>query len=104
MTTKADRIRKLYAAGFSVQEVARIVGCRDEYVRVCARQRADGRRSEIDKRYDNYLRENGDRLAASDAFTRAYHAERKRGYGIADAHRAGNRAKRQTLIRTARHG
>jgi hypothetical protein len=49
--TKADQIRALYATGLSTSEVAERVGCRTEYVRVCARQRKDGGASEIDKRY-----------------------------------------------------
>jgi len=40
--TKADQIRALYAKGYSVREIAGVIGCREEYVRVCARQRANG--------------------------------------------------------------
>jgi hypothetical protein len=40
--TKADQIRDLYAKGYSVKEIAGVIGCREEYVRVCARQRANG--------------------------------------------------------------
>jgi hypothetical protein len=50
--TKADQIRALYATGrLSTSEIAERVGCRVEYVRVCARQRKGGRASEIDRRY-----------------------------------------------------
>ena len=35
--TKADQIRYLYGKGYSVKEIASVVGCRAEYVRVCAR-------------------------------------------------------------------
>ena len=55
--TKADRIRTLYKLGWSVKEIAREVGCRDGYVRVCARQRADGSMSVTDKRYFHANRE-----------------------------------------------
>jgi hypothetical protein len=52
MTTKADQIRALYATGrLSTSEIAERVGCRVEYVRVCARQRKNGEVSEIDRRY-----------------------------------------------------
>jgi hypothetical protein len=36
---KAQRIRELYKAGKSIREIAEIVGCLPEYVRVVARQR-----------------------------------------------------------------
>ena len=36
---KAAQIRKLYAEGKSIKEIAAIIGCRDSYVRICARQR-----------------------------------------------------------------
>ncbi len=48
--TKADRIRELYATGLDVNAIAERVGCRSEYVRVCARQRANGL-SRADKKY-----------------------------------------------------
>ena len=40
--SKAGRIRDLYEVGLSVQEIAAVVECKEEYVRVCARQRKDG--------------------------------------------------------------
>ncbi len=51
--TKADRIRKHYEDGFlTVQEIARLVGCGDSYVRVVARQRVlPGGESIHDKRW-----------------------------------------------------
>lgn len=43
---KAERIRNLYADGLlTVNEIAALVGCSPEYVRVAARQRAGGRPS-----------------------------------------------------------
>lgn len=39
MTSKAARIRALYAQGVSTREIADQVDCRPEYVRVVARQR-----------------------------------------------------------------
>ena len=40
--SKAARIRELYAHGLSTREIAERVGCRTEYVRTAARQRANG--------------------------------------------------------------
>lgn len=51
--SKAQRIRELYAHGYSIKQVAEIVGCRDSYVRTCARQRVlEGGRSIADIRYE----------------------------------------------------
>lgn len=47
---KAEKIRELYAQGLSTREIAGIVGCRTEYVRVVARQRVNGS-SHIERRY-----------------------------------------------------
>lgn len=49
--TKADRIRALYAEGRTIKQIAEIVGCREEYARVCAQQRVNGRYSAADVRY-----------------------------------------------------
>jgi hypothetical protein len=54
MTTssKAARIRELYANGVPNRAIAAQVGCSVEYVRVAARQRVlPGGRSEADQRY-----------------------------------------------------
>ena len=49
--SKAARICALYAEGKTVSEIAAIVGCLPAYVRVCARQRAGGGMSKIDRRW-----------------------------------------------------
>lgn len=49
--SKAQRIRKLYAAGKTCNEIAQIVGCLPEYARVCAQQRRKGRLSRADEAY-----------------------------------------------------
>jgi hypothetical protein len=49
--TKAQQILALYDGKRSTREIAEIVGCDPAYVRVAARQRHGGSRSEIDKRY-----------------------------------------------------
>lgn len=49
--TKADKIRELYALGWATSKIAAEVGCRVEYVRVCAQQRRDGRMSRADRKY-----------------------------------------------------
>lgn len=48
--TKAARIRALYAEGHTVKMIAEVVGCRQEYVRVCAQQRVGGP-SKADRTY-----------------------------------------------------
>jgi len=50
--TKADEIRAIVAehSSLTTTEIADIVGCLPEYVRVCARQRVEGA-SDIDRRY-----------------------------------------------------
>lgn len=49
--SKAAQIRRLYADGLTPPEIAKIVGCGQSYVRVCARQRLDGAPSMSDTRY-----------------------------------------------------
>ena len=49
--TKAQRILELYDGKRSTKEIAAIVGCRPEYVRVAARQRKGSGESEHDRRY-----------------------------------------------------
>ena len=48
MKSKASRIRELYAQGLTTAEIASIVGCSREYVRVAGRQRKDGSNSPAD--------------------------------------------------------
>lgn len=63
MPSKAQRIRALKAAGHSNKEIARIIGCREEYVRACQQDRA-----EIGRRYvasnDTYRRKTRARWSA----------------------------------------
>lgn len=49
--TKAQRILDLYDGVRTTREIAAIVGCRPEYVRVVARQRQGTSMSDIDRRY-----------------------------------------------------
>ena len=49
--TKSAQIKQLYDGVRTTREIADIVGCRPEYVRVVARQRQGNGISEIDKRY-----------------------------------------------------
>ena len=51
MKTKAAQIMELYDGVRSTSEIAKIVGCLPEYVRVVVRQRKGAGVSEIDKRY-----------------------------------------------------
>lgn len=48
MSSKASRIRELYAQGLGTAEIAQLVGCSKEYVRVAGRQRKDGSNSPAD--------------------------------------------------------
>jgi hypothetical protein len=67
--TKSERIRRLYADGFlTVAEIANLVGCLPEYVRVVARQRKDGSVSASDRRY----LENGGREKQRQYFAARY--------------------------------
>ena len=50
--TKSAQIMKLYDGRRSTREIAEIVGCLPEYVRIVARQRKGKGQSEIDARYD----------------------------------------------------
>ncbi len=49
--TKAAKIREMYAAGRSVNDIAEIVECLPEYVRVVARQRTYRGQSAADRKY-----------------------------------------------------
>lgn len=49
--TLAAKIMKLYDGKRTTREIADTLGCRIEYVRVVARQRKGGTRSEIDRRW-----------------------------------------------------
>jgi len=49
--TKAEHILSLYDGKRSTSDIAAIVGCRPEYVRVVARQRKGTGYSDIDRRY-----------------------------------------------------
>ena len=49
--SKAQKIRDLYAQGLSTAQIAKRVGCSDSYVRVCARQRVNGKASDHDRAY-----------------------------------------------------
>lgn len=51
MKSKASQIRELYDGVRSTAEIAEIVGCLPEYVRIVARQRKSGGVSDIDRRY-----------------------------------------------------
>jgi hypothetical protein len=103
--TKAERIRKLYADGFlSVKEIAALVGCRPEYVRVSARQRAGGRRSTSDQNYEAAGYEKGNREAARAARRAAYRALRESGLRADEASRKSGHAYKKTMRETGRHG
>lgn len=129
MLSKAERIRRLYAAGKSDQEIAEIVGCGRAYVRTAARQRVDGRRSANDRRYDRspagqirsklyrlrsaasqqaansawnrVVEATGDRAAANTAARAAYAAARAAGKSIKDAHRAAKATRLRVLRQTS---
>lgn len=101
--TKADRIRKLLAAGFRPVEVAQHVGCRPEYVRA-VKQRKGGRISDNDRRYYEKLDRHGDRAAARANARVAYSKAKASGETIREANNAARRAYNAAMVRTARHG
>jgi transposase-like protein len=103
MTTKSDRIRALYAEGKSVAEIAEIVGCRPEYVRVAARQRAGGKRGVADVNYRPRIMEAwavGDRNAARSAGREAYRVSRVQGETVSSAAKKYGGAYSSTLVAT----
>lgn len=70
MTKKAE-ILHLLSKGHSTREVAEIVGCRSEYVRVASRQRGAAGTSQHDKNY--YQRNRTER----DAYVKAWKARNR---------------------------
>lgn len=90
--SKAQRIRDLYAQRKTCGEIAKIIGCRVEYARVCAQQRGtkaiDGRSKAewayIKKRYGTDDWAEGLRLAAraryADPVRHAQHLQNCRNY------------------------
>lgn len=68
--TKAEQIRQLYDGVRSTREIAEIVGCRLEYVRVVARQRVPGGHDaskDYARRWKKLAKQYGDRDAAREA-------------------------------------
>lgn len=49
--TKAEKIRKLNDGKRTISQIAAVMGCLPEYVRVVLRQRVSGSMSEADNRY-----------------------------------------------------
>lgn len=100
MTTKADQIRRLYARGLSPQEIAKRVGCHDAYVRVVARQRANGKsvadRAYLAKAYSIYPKDHFNRLAREE-----YRKQRILGATVDEAVTARNRSVAKALRRAA---
>lgn len=70
MSSKASRIRDLYAQGLGTGEIAKIVGCKPEYVRVAGRQRKDDYLSSADRTYRI------NRYGSMSAYYAAHNAER----------------------------
>jgi hypothetical protein len=122
MQTKSARIMKLYAAGKTTREIADIVGCRQEYVRVVARQRKGGGMSEIDRRYEaspkGAIQNNKRRQRArtwyhavpkderSKVMRGAYAAARRKGKSVRESHHAALDAARslgRQRLREAAH-
>jgi hypothetical protein len=98
--TKADQILSLYDGKRSTKEIAEIVGCLPEYVRVAARQRK-GRPSKSDRTYLSKIAQNADHRAASDRYSLIYRESRDRGRSKYESHRVAMNAKRRVLRETA---
>ena len=106
--SKASEIRALDAAGKSVAEIAEIVGCRREYVRVAARQRKYGC-SRADMKFapkkaakDKLFRSLGDRSAAVQAARRAYRKARESGDTVDRANNKYGAAYDHAMVKTGR--
>lgn len=106
--SKASEIRALDAAGKSVAEIAEIVGCRQEYVRVAARQRKDGC-SRADMKFapkkaarNRFIRSLGDRSTAAQAARRAYRKARESGDTVDRANSKYGSAYDHALVKTGR--
>lgn len=99
--SKAARIMKLYARGYSTREIGQMVGCRPEYVRVVARQRKGNGQSRSDNAYLSRIRKSGNRDAARMDGRIAYDAARQSGASIKRATAMYTIAYDHTLRRTA---
>lgn len=102
--TKAEQIRNLYDGKRSTQEIAKIVGCRQEYVRVVALQRVPGghdANAEYQRKWRQIAREHGCREAARKAYRAAYHRERNSGGSPAQCRSVGGGAYANALRKTA---
>ncbi len=107
--TKSEQILRLYDGKRSTSEIAAIVGCRSEYVRVVARQRVPGGH-DANKEYIRRIAEAskvlGDRQAARRARSAAYRAARASGLSISEARSRGGGAytnmMRKTCIQRAK--
>ena len=100
--TKADHIRQLYDGTRTTVEIAALVGCLPEYVRVVARQRIIGGMSKTDLVYTERLRKYGDRDAAQKVWRSVYRRARKAGASRYDADKLAKRMSGRTFAATAR--
>ena len=91
MTTKAARIRALYAEGKTCKEIAAIVGCLPAYARVYARQRQPGAGSHADRKWRE-----GDHYKA---YQREYWARRWREDAEFRQRITGNKRRRLERLR-----
>lgn len=127
--TKSDQIMALYDGVRTTKQIAEIVGCRPEYVRVVARQRKGSGSSEIDLRYrasplwracwqrSNVRRNKGsvaaankakyvvvrrtaDDAAASKAAKAVYDAARLMGRSVKEAKAAASAVRQRVLRQT----
>ncbi len=123
--TKAAEILSLYDGARSTREIAKIVGCLPEYVRVVARQRRGAGVSEIDVRYRtsplgrqmmkrvndgnkparrayfSSIHRTGDHAEAASAAREAYAAARHAGKDAKASKVTAETARRRVLLRTA---
>lgn len=99
MTTKAERIRQLLAAGMCNTMIAEIVGTREEYVRV-VKQRLDPRRQEMDRARSASQRLTSNPQIAHRAWAIHYRDARARGMTVGEARKLGERARKQSQSAT----
>lgn len=98
--SKSSMIRELYEQGKPVAEIASIVGCKPEYVRVVVRQR-NGGQSKSDRARNQRIYALGDRDAARLVSREAYRVERAAGASHRSAQASRAKAWMKTMRRTA---
>lgn len=101
--SKADRIWALLQAGKSVQEIARLIGCQEPYVRAVKQRKTstDNAYTRYEDRIRKIAQKYGDKEAASRASSKAYREYLSRGMSRLKAKSMAGSIYRLTLRKTA---